>query len=230
MTERLDEKTNAPTSEADEPSSAPDGDALSARPAADNKPGTMTPEAAVSPIPSLPENEFPARRNRRALPLKPAGPGSFGWRDWWAVIKGTGTELGENEVSLIAAGVAFYAFLALFPLLAALVALYGFVSDPATIEGHLDAAASWAPPGAVGILEGQIDSIMAAGRKTLGYASLLSVLIMLWTAKAGVSALARGLNIVFKVPEKRGFLSGLAMSYLLTIALVLVAVIALTAV
>ncbi|MEL6575209.1 MAG: YihY/virulence factor BrkB family protein [Pseudomonadota bacterium] len=230
MTERLDEKTNAPTPEADEPSSAPDGDALSARPAADNKPGTMTPEAAVSPIPSLPENEFPARRNRRALPLKPAGPGSFGWRDWWAVIKGTGTELGENEVSLIAAGVAFYAFLALFPLLAALVALYGFVSDPATIEGHLDAAASWAPPGAVGILEGQIDSIMAAGRKTLGYASLLSVLIMLWTAKAGVSALARGLNIVFKVPEKRGFLSGLAMSYLLTIALVLVAVIALTAV
>ncbi|MEL6769037.1 MAG: YihY/virulence factor BrkB family protein [Pseudomonadota bacterium] len=230
MTERLDEKTAGYASNAEDTSGDASGAAAEAEAPADNKPGTMTPEAAISPAPSLPENDFQTRASRRELPLKPFGPRTFGWRDWWAIAKGTGKELGENEVSLIAAGVAFYAFLALFPLLAALVALYGFVSDPATIEGHLDAAASWAPPGAVGILEGQIDSIMGAGRKTLGYASLVSVLLMLWTAKAGVSALARGLNIVFKVPEKRGFISGLAMSYMLTIALVLVALIALTAV
>ncbi|MEM6354426.1 MAG: YihY/virulence factor BrkB family protein, partial [Pseudomonadota bacterium] len=197
---------------------------------ADDRPGTMTPEAAVSPLAALPEDDFEERPKRRELPLKPSGPRSFGWRDWWVVAKGTIREIGENEVSLIAAGVAFYAFLALFPMLAALVALYGFISDPMTIEGHLDAAASWAPPGAVAILQGQIDSIVAAGRQTLGYASLLSVLLMLWTAKAGVSALARGLTIVFKVPEKRGFISGLAASYLLTIALVFVALIALVSV
>ncbi|MEM6943551.1 MAG: YihY/virulence factor BrkB family protein, partial [Pseudomonadota bacterium] len=189
----------------------------------DNHPDTLTPPAAVSPLPA-------AAPPAPDLPLKPAGPGSFGWRDWWRVLTRTGSEIGENEVSLIAAGVAFYAFLALFPMLAALVALYGFVYDPVTIAGHLESAASWAPPGAVGILKQQIDSILSAGRQTLGYASLLSVLLMLWTAKAGVSALARGLNIVFKVQEKRGFLTGLAASYLLTIALVFVALLALISV
>ncbi|MEO0426991.1 MAG: YihY/virulence factor BrkB family protein [Pseudomonadota bacterium] len=197
---------------------------------AENKPGTMMPEAAISPLAALPEGDFPERQKRRELPLKPLGPRTFGWRDWWAVATGTFREIGENEVSLIAAGVAFYAFLALFPMLAALVALYGFISDPLTIEGHLDAAAAWAPPGAVNILQSQIDSIISAGRQTLGYASLISVLLMIWTAKAGVSALARGLTIVFKVPERRGFISGLATSYLLTIALVFVALIALTSV
>ncbi|MEM6676935.1 MAG: YihY/virulence factor BrkB family protein [Pseudomonadota bacterium] len=164
------------------------------------------------------------------LPLKPDGPRSFGWRDWLSVAIGTGRSFGQNEISLIAAGVAFYGFLAIFPMIAALVALYGFLSDPATIESHLEAAADWAPPGAVAILNSEIESIVSAGRSALGYASILTLALTLWTAKNGVSALIRGLNIVFKVRQRRGVVTGLALAYGLTLALVVVAILALGAV
>ncbi|MEO1456381.1 MAG: YihY/virulence factor BrkB family protein [Pseudomonadota bacterium] len=166
----------------------------------------------------------------RACSPVPSSTWAFGWRDWWAVALGTTKAMGNNELTLIAAGVAFYGFLAIFPMLGALFALYGFVSDPATIRGHLDSVADWAPPGAHQIIVRQIEEIASAGRKALGYASLLSVALMLWTAKAGVSALMRGLNIVFRVPEKRGFITGMAAAYAMTAALIVVALVALAAV
>jgi membrane protein len=154
----------------------------------------------------------------------------FRLRDWWRVAKGVVRETGENELTLIAAGVAFYGFLAIFPLLAALVAFYGFLADPVEVERQLAAAAEWAPPGAYQVVEGQIQEITSAGRTRLGYASLLSLVLTLWTARAGTGALIRGLNIVYRVPEKRGFLSGTALAYAMTLAIVLVALVALIAV
>ncbi|MEM6487556.1 MAG: YihY/virulence factor BrkB family protein [Pseudomonadota bacterium] len=160
-------------------------------------------------------------------PVRPASIRAFGWRDWLAVFKGLGREMGDNELTLIAAGVAFYGFLAIFPMLAALVAFYGFVLEPSTIQAQLAVLQEVAPPGAYSILEGQVASITSAGRTQLGYTSLLGLALTLWTAKAGVGALIRGLNIVFKVPAKRGFITGMAAAYGLTVLLVLVMVLAL---
>ncbi|MEL7349112.1 MAG: YihY/virulence factor BrkB family protein, partial [Pseudomonadota bacterium] len=154
----------------------------------------------------------------------------LGWRDWLAIAKGTFKEMGENELSLIAAGVAFYGFLAIFPMLAALVALYGFLLDPADIQAQIDMLQDYAPPGAFRIIEGQLTQLMQAGQTQLGYASLLSLVLLLWTARAGVGALIRGLNIVFKVTEKRGFIAAYAVAYGMTLLLVLVAALAIATV
>ncbi|MEM9782416.1 MAG: YihY/virulence factor BrkB family protein [Pseudomonadota bacterium] len=154
----------------------------------------------------------------------------FSTRDWLAVAKGAASEMGENELTLVAAGVAFYAFLAIFPMIAALVALYGFLLDPQTLERQLAVVQEIAPPGGYAILESQLRGIAAAGRTQLGYASIISLLITLWTARAGVGALIRGLNIVFKVPEKRGIIVGMIVPYALTVLLLLVAVLALASV
>lgn len=161
---------------------------------------------------------------------RPARVRDFRLRDWWAVAKGVYREIGENELTLFAAGVAFYGFLAIFPLVAALVALYGLMANPTEVERQLAAAAQWAPPGAYQVVEGQLKQITSAGRTNLGYASLLSLLLTLWTARAGTGALMRALNIVYRAPEKRGILSVTVAAYALTFAIVLVALVALIAV
>ncbi|MEL6197334.1 MAG: YihY/virulence factor BrkB family protein [Pseudomonadota bacterium] len=154
----------------------------------------------------------------------------LGWRDWLAVAKGTFREMGENELSLIAAGVAFYGFLAIFPMLAALVALYGFLLDPADIQRQIDMLEDYAPPGAFRIIESQLSQLMAAGQRQLGFTSLISLVLLLWTARAGVGALIRGLNIVFKVTDKRGIIAAYAVAYGMTLLLVVVAVLAIATV
>jgi membrane protein len=54
-------------------------------------------------------------------------------RGWWQVL---GRAIGASQkdnISLLAAGVAFFGFLALFPALIALVTLVGLVANPAQI-------------------------------------------------------------------------------------------------
>ncbi|MEO1468083.1 MAG: YhjD/YihY/BrkB family envelope integrity protein [Pseudomonadota bacterium] len=200
----------APNAPAEAPGTAPDTPQALAPEAPAPKPGPTPTPAASAP--------------------RPDGIRAFGWRDWWVVARGVVKEMGDNELTLIAAGVAFYGFLAIFPMLAALVAFYGFVLDPSTIQGQLDLLSEVMPPGGYAIVEGQVSQITAAGRTQLGYASLIGLALTLWTAKAGVGALIRGLNIVFKVPEKRGMVVDMAVAYGLTVALVLVGVVALATV
>ncbi|MGF1551557.1 MAG: YihY/virulence factor BrkB family protein, partial [Paracoccaceae bacterium] len=163
-------------------------------------------------------------------PSRPRRLRDFRRADWWAVAKGVSNGIGENELTLIAAGVAFYGFLALFPLIAALVALYGIMENPAEVGRQLSAAGEFAPPGAWDAVEGQIREIASAGRTRLGYASLVSLALALWTARASVGAIVRGLNIVYRVPEKRGFVSDTLVAYAMTLAVVLVALVSLIAV
>ena len=58
---------------------------------------------------------------------------------WWEVLKRVWDEVGRDNMSIIAAGCGFYALLALFPAITALVAIYGIVADPGTIEQQVGA-------------------------------------------------------------------------------------------
>jgi hypothetical protein len=60
-----------------------------------------------------------------------------GWKD---VLFRVWKNIGKDRLLLVGAGVTFYIILALFPAIAALVALYGVFADPTTISSHLDAA------------------------------------------------------------------------------------------
>jgi membrane protein len=109
------------------------------------------------------------------------------------------------NLDLIAAGVAFYAMLAVFPAVAAVVALLGFVADPALVDEQLEVLRGLMPPEAFALLDGQVSALIAANSSVLGWATLLSLGAALWSTRAGVGALVRGLNAVYGLRPRAGF-------------------------
>lgn len=130
---------------------------------------------------------------------------------WWRV--------GDGHFGLVAAGVAFYAMFAVFPGLAAAVAVWGLFADPAVLQGYLTVAERFLPPEARDLVHNQVMGLIAAGPTTLGWTTALSLAIALYSARAGVSALVQGLDVVHR-SRPRGFLWGWAVDFLLTAALI----------
>ncbi|WP_298259631.1 YihY/virulence factor BrkB family protein [uncultured Litoreibacter sp.] len=133
----------------------------------------------------------------------------------------------ERNLSLISAGVAFYAMLAIFPALAALIALWGVFLDPAFIDDQVSLLHGVIPNDAFGLFDTQVDALIRANDSTLGYTSLVSLGAALWSTRAGVSALIRGLNAVYSAPHRTGIRRTVA-ALLLTICLIAMSLIALT--
>src|SRR5437762_12551881 len=81
---------------------------------------------------------------------------------WWAILTNFWAELDRDHVSIMAAGVAFYALLSIFPGMSALISLYGLVSDPATIEHQLSSLSGVLPEEALKLLSDQLHALVAA--------------------------------------------------------------------
>lgn len=137
------------------------------------------------------------------------------------------TAMDARNLSLISAGVAFYAMLAIFPALAALIALWGVFSDPNLIDEQVTLLSSFIPGDAFRLFETQVDALINANDSTLGYTTLISLMAALWSTRAGVSALIRGLNAVYSAPHRTGLRRTFA-ALLLTMCLIAMSLIALT--
>ncbi len=148
-------------------------------------------------------------------------------RGWFAILKRVKAEVKDDNVPLLAAGVAFYAMLAIFPAIIALVTVYGMVADPAQVESQVGEFAKSLPSGADQLLTGQLKSVTSAGRQSLSIGLAVSLLAVLWTASGGVQGLVKGLNVVYDERESRGFVKLRGLSLLLTLGAIVVAVIAL---
>ena len=125
----------------------------------------------------------------------------------------------QAELDLIAAGVAFYAFLAIFPAAAAVIAIWGFLFDPAVIRQEVALMAGFLPPDAYSLIDGQVEALLAVNSRSLGWATLLSTLFALWSARAGVAALIRGLNAIHQLPNRSGHWHQLR-AFVLTLSLI----------
>jgi len=110
----------------------------------------------------------------------------------------------QAELGLIAAGVAFFGFLAIFPAVAAVIAIWGVLNDPAVIRTQLEVLKDFLPPDAHSLILVQVESLLAVPGQKLGWATLLSTAFALWSARAGVAALIRGLNAVYALPNRNG--------------------------
>jgi membrane protein len=141
-----------------------------------------------------------AGRGRRATT-----PGEIPWRGWRDVLWRTYQQVQEDRILSIAAGVVFYALLALFPAITALVSLYGLFAQPSTIQDHLAFLSTLMPAAAVTIVDEQITRVVSKGNAQLGFNFFIGLGIALWSANAGMKALIDALNIVYDEEEKRGF-------------------------
>ncbi len=143
--------------------------------------------------------------------------------DWFRILGRTWAEASKDNLTLVSAGVAFYAILALFPGIAALVALYGIVSDPVDIQVHLKTMDEVLPDSAYNIIDQQVTKVTGAGRTALGFATVFSLGLALWSSKAGVNAMISGLNIVYNERERRNYFVALFIALALTVLLLFVA-------
>ena len=87
----------------------------------------------------------------QASDARAKSPADFSWAAWKAILLRVWNGNGEHNLSLMAAGVAFYAFLSFVPLLGALVMSYGLVADPATISEHMKTVIDLVPADAAGL-------------------------------------------------------------------------------
>lgn len=110
----------------------------------------------------------------------------------------------QAELDLIAAGVAFFVFLAIFPAVAAIIAIWGAVYDPSVISTQIGLLKDFLPPDAFALVVSQVDSLLAVRGPQLGWTTLFSTLLALWSARAGVAALIRGLNAIHHLPNRPG--------------------------
>ena len=147
-------------------------------------------------------------------------------RGWFAVLRRVKAEVKQDNATLLAAGVAFYAMLAIFPAIIAVVTIYGMVADPAQVESQVGEFAKSLPAGADQLLTTQLESVTSAGRQSLSIGLVVSLLAVLWTASGGVQGLVKGLNLVYDEQESRGFLKLRGLSLLLTLGSILMAVVA----
>ncbi len=108
------------------------------------------------------------------------------------------------ELDLIAAGVAFYAFLAIFPAAAAIITLWGAVANPDVIAQELALLARFLPTDAKSLLQTQVGALLSMTSRDLGLTTVISTLVALWSARAGVAAMVRGLNAIHYLPNRSG--------------------------
>ena len=132
-------------------------------------------------------------------------PSQIPWAGWKQVFRRTGSEVISDRVSLAAAGCAFYAILALFPAITMLVALYGLLFDPRTVEPQLQVLHSLLPKPTFELIADRVHALVSKPAATLTFSFVVSLMITLWSSSAGTKSMLSALNIAYEEKETRSF-------------------------
>ena len=155
---------------------------------------------------------------------KPTDIPAEGWKQ---IVKRAWRETKEDNISLLAAGAAYYGFLALFPALIAMVTIYGLVADPAQVRDQVESLSKTLPPDTAKLIGDQLTSIAAGSSQALSIGLAVSVLGALFSASGSVGNIVKAINIAYDEEETRGFLKLRGLSLLLTLGAVLFFVVSL---
>ena len=151
-------------------------------------------------------------------------------RGWKRILVATWKDAGEDNLGLVSAGVAFYAFLAFVPLLTAFVLSYGLFAEPASVVRHVQMLTSLMPRNAAAIIGDQLRSMTETSGTRTGFALMLAIGIALYGASQGAAAVITALNIVFEVEESRGFFKRMLMALAMAAGAILVLFLAILAI
>ena len=125
-----------------------------------------------------------------------------GWRD---IVLRARAEFFEDQVPMVAAGVTFFTLLALFPGLAAFVALYGLYADIGEVQRQLQVLAHVLPTPTLDLLGDQMTRLAVANKGGQSLTFLAGFLASVWSANGAVKALMTGLNIAYEEHERRSW-------------------------
>lgn len=151
---------------------------------------------------------------------RPQSAGAKKGRGWWRLAVNVYKEMGDDHVGLIAAGVAFYGLLAIFPGIVAGMAIAGLVMDPNAVVTQLDSLSRFLPQEAAQIVIDQATAVAGSESGGLGLAAIFGILVALYSASKGVTSLMDGLNVAFEVEERRGLVKYYLTAFVLTLGLI----------
>ena len=154
-------------------------------------------------------------------------PAEIPWAGWKAVLRRTLIEMLTDRVSLVAAGCAFYATLALFPAMSMLISIYGLLFDPVTVEPQLEVLRGLVPPSAFTLISERVHMLVSRPPGSLGWSLLLSTGITLWSSATGVKSIITALNLAYEERERRSVLRFQLTAFTITLLAIISAVIGL---
>ena len=133
-----------------------------------------------------------------------------------------------QNAPLLAAGVAFYGFLSLFPAIIAAVLSYGLVADPLTIARQSQRIADRLPADAASLVTGQMQEVASTDSRSLGIGLVLALVLAFYSASGGTGNLITAVNMMFGYDETRGFLKRKLLAFVLTLGAIVFLAISLT--
>jgi membrane protein len=148
---------------------------------------------------------------------------------WKDIVARTYKRIWDDNVGLVAAGVAFYGFFALLSLLGLIVLSYGFAADPFTVIQHMSALTAVLPTDVAFIIGDQLMTAVQASQKTKGLGILLAFLVATYGGTNGSASVVTALNIAYEEKEKRSLLRFYLIAVAMTLGALVVALMALAA-
>ncbi len=139
------------------------------------------------------------------------------------MAKRTWAEAGDDNISLIAAGAAFYVFAAIVPLLAAIVLSYGLFAEPQTVEANIKALFGALPRDAASLIGDQLATVTRSSGSAKGWGLVVALGLAIYGASKGASSVVTALNIAYDKKETRNFVVLTALSMALVIGAVVLA-------
>jgi len=147
-------------------------------------------------------------------------PAQIPARGWFQVLRRSIKEVGEDHLTLVAGGIAYAWFLALFPGLIAAVLIWGLVVDPAQLEQQISDLAGGLPESAQPLVTDQLTSATSQAGSGGGIAVAISIALALWSASAGVAGLVEATNIAYDEEEGRNFFVKRGLALMLTLGFI----------
>ena len=147
-----------------------------------------------------------------ARALYARSPGELNRASWWAVLRGVGGAAIDMDVAMRSAGVAYYAFLSIFPAVASAILVFGLVTDISFVEGRYAEVLELLPVQASELLDGQIRALLTNEAAELGVGLLISASVALWTGTRGANALIYAISCAHREPGLRSPVRSLVLS------------------
>jgi membrane protein len=166
------------------------------------------------------------RTHRTRAESQPPGshartPGQMPAKGWWQITKRAWREAKYDQVPLLAAGVAFFGFLSLFPAMIAVVMAYGLVADPQDLRERAADLADLVPSSARDLVLQQVETLSSTPERSLGIGLVVALAAALWSASGGVGQLLTAINSAYDEEDTRGFVRRKGLAVLLTLVTVI---------
>jgi membrane protein len=154
----------------------------------------------------------------------------IGMGGWKQVLGRVRYQMSNTNIAMLAAGAAFWSFLALFPAVIAIVTLWGMFASPSSVANAVSNLGSSVSPSTKASLSNWMNQIVSAHSGTLGIALIISLVALLWSVSGAVQNLMTGVTAAYEQEETRGFLKKRATAVVLALGAIVVAILMVAAV